>query len=351
VRRHGRRRGAGTARPGQRRRVAGGAARAAGRRAARERQPRAPRAIDGAFTRALSLAGVELHDLDAVAATYGPGLAGSLLVGLGYAKALAWGRGLPFVPVHHLAGHVAACLAEGDGTQTPPEPPYLCLIASGGHTVLFDVPAPGRFERLGGSRDDAAGEAFDKVARLLGLPYPGGPALAALAETGDAEAVVLPRPMARQRGFDFSFSGLKTAVALLLEREPEARAADVAAAFEARVVQSLVDVASRGRPRATGRDTLVVAGGVAANRQPEAGAGGGRRARAPAAVRTHHRQRGDDRAGGRRAAAAPGRARSDARRWPWTRPRTCRSPRGRHAPRRDRRLNARQAPRPHDTAR
>lgn len=236
-------------------------------------------AIDGAFTRALSLAGVELADLDAVAATYGPGLAGSLLVGLGYAKALAWGRGLPFVPVHHLAGHVAACLAEGDGTQTPPEPPYLCLIASGGHTVLFDVPAPGRFERLGGSRDDAAGEAFDKVARLLGLPYPGGPALAALAETGDAEAVVLPRPMARQRGFDFSFSGLKTAVALLLEREPEARAADVAAAFEARVVQSLVDVTSRAS-RATGRDTLVVAGGVAANRSL-------RRALAAADVRVH----------------------------------------------------------------
>jgi len=221
--------------------------------------------IDAVLTGALAEAGVALADVDAVAATYGPGLAGSLLVGLGYAKALAWGRGIPFVPVHHLAGHVAACLAEGDGASAPPEPPYLCLIASGGHTVLFDVPEPGRFRRLGGSRDDAAGEAFDKVARLLGLPYPGGPALAALAEAGDAAAVALPRPMARQQGFDFSFSGLKTAVAMLLERDPDARPADVAAAFQARVVQSLVDVAARAA-RATGRDTLVVAGGVAANR-------------------------------------------------------------------------------------
>ncbi|TVR92967.1 MAG: tRNA (adenosine(37)-N6)-threonylcarbamoyltransferase complex transferase subunit TsaD [Trueperaceae bacterium] len=221
--------------------------------------------IDAVFTRALAEAGVALADLDAVAATYGPGLAGSLLVGLGYAKALAWGRGLPFVGVHHLAGHLAACLAEGDDAGAPPEPPYLCLIASGGHTVLFDVPEPGRFRRLGGSRDDAAGEAFDKVARLLGLPYPGGPALAALAEDGDAAAVALPRPMAQQRGYDFSFSGLKTAVAMLLERDGDARPADVAAAFQARVVQSLVDVATRAA-RATGRDTLVVAGGVAANR-------------------------------------------------------------------------------------
>ncbi len=222
--------------------------------------------IGGVVDRALAEAGIGLSDLDAIAATYGPGLAGSLLVGLGFAKALAWGRGLPFVPVHHLAGHVAACSAEGAGGEAPPAPPYLSLIASGGHTVLFDVPAPGRFERLGGSRDDAAGEAFDKVARLLGLPYPGGPALAALAESGDARALALPRPMARQRGFDFSFSGLKTAVATLLERDPSARPADVAAAFQARVVESLVDVCLRAA-RALDRDTLVVAGGVAANRR------------------------------------------------------------------------------------
>ena len=223
-------------------------------------------AIDAVVVRALEEAAVTLDELDAVAATRGPGLAGALLVGLGYAKALAWGAHTPFVPVHHLAGHVAACGAEHAGSAAPLEPPYLALIASGGHTVLFDVPAPDRIVRLGGSRDDAAGEAFDKVARLLGLPYPGGPALAELADTGDASAVTLPRPMARQHGYDFSFSGLKTAVAILLERQPDARREDVAAAFQERVVESLVDVASRAAD-ATGRRTLVVAGGVAANRR------------------------------------------------------------------------------------
>jgi len=222
-------------------------------------------ALDGVVEQALSVAGVTLSDLDAVAATYGPGLAGALLVGLSYAKTLAWGLGRPFVPVHHLIGHVAACGAESDTVAAPPEPPYLALIASGGHTVLFDVASGGSVVRLGGSRDDAAGEAFDKVARLLGLPYPGGPALAALADRGDPSAVALPRPMARQTGFDFSFSGLKTAVATLLEREPGVEPADVAAAFQARVVGSLVDVASRAA-QATQRTRLVVAGGVAANR-------------------------------------------------------------------------------------
>ncbi len=222
-------------------------------------------AIDGVVAEALRRAGVDQRDLDAVAATRGPGLAGALLVGLSYAKALAWGSALPFVPVHHLEGHVAACLAEEEDAPPPPEPPYLCLIASGGHTVLFDVPEAGRYVHVGGSRDDAAGEAFDKVARLLGLPYPGGPALARLAERGEPDAVPLPRPMARQKGFDFSFSGLKTAVAVLLERRPDVPPADVAAAFQARVVGSLVDVAARAAA-AFGRDTLVVAGGVAANR-------------------------------------------------------------------------------------
>jgi N6-L-threonylcarbamoyladenine synthase len=222
-------------------------------------------AIDAIACRALAEAGVALRDLDAIAATRGPGLAGALLVGLGYAKGLAWGSGVPFIPVHHLEGHVAACRAEAEGRGPPPEPPFLCLIASGGHTVLFDVPAPGDYRRIGGSRDDAAGEAFDKVARLLGLPYPGGPALAALADTGDAEALPLPRPMAGQRGYDFSFSGLKTAVATYLDRHPDAPPADLAAAFQARVVGSLVDVATRAA-RALDRDALVVAGGVAANR-------------------------------------------------------------------------------------
>jgi N6-L-threonylcarbamoyladenine synthase len=232
--------------------------------------------IDAVTQEALREAGVTWDEVDAVAATYGPGLAGSLLVGLHYAKGLAWSRGLPFVPVHHLEGHIAASLVGGDLA-----PPFLCLIASGGHTVLFDVPERGRYERVGGSRDDAAGEAFDKVARLLGLPYPGGPALAALADTGDPTVVPLPVPMRGQRGYDFSFSGLKTAVAVMLERHAAAAAAaaatapleagpalspaDVAAAFQARVVGSLVEVTARAA-RDLGREHVVVAGGVAANR-------------------------------------------------------------------------------------
>ncbi|MBA2666389.1 MAG: tRNA (adenosine(37)-N6)-threonylcarbamoyltransferase complex transferase subunit TsaD [Trueperaceae bacterium] len=216
--------------------------------------------IDEVATRALAEAGIALAEVDAVAATYGPGLVGSLLVGLGYAKGLAWGRGLPFVAVHHLEGHVAASLA-GGGLEAP----YLCLVASGGHTVLFDVATPGDFRRVGGSRDDAAGEAFDKVARLLGLPYPGGPSVASLAERGTVDGVPLPVPMRAQRGYDFSFSGLKTAVAVLLERNPEAMIADVAATFQARVVGSLVDVTRRAAAD-IGRDDVVVAGGVAANR-------------------------------------------------------------------------------------
>jgi N6-L-threonylcarbamoyladenine synthase len=217
--------------------------------------------IDAVVGRALTEAGLAIDDVDAVAATYGPGLAGALLVGLTYAKGLAFGLGVPFAKVHHLEGHVAASVA---GADAGPTPPFLCLIASGGHTVLFDVPAWGTYRPLGRSLDDAAGEAFDKVARLLGLPYPGGPALAALAVEGDPDAVALPVPLARQDGFDFSFSGLKTAVAVRLEREPDLRPADVAAAFERRAVDHLRGVAQRAAA-ALGRSDLVVAGGVAAN--------------------------------------------------------------------------------------
>jgi N6-L-threonylcarbamoyladenine synthase len=215
--------------------------------------------LDAVVERALADAGTRVTELDAVAATYGPGLAGALLVGLTYGKALAIGLGVPFVKVHHLEGHVAASVAGGDVA-----PPFLCLIASGGHTVLFDVPAWGVYRQLGRSRDDAAGEAFDKVARLLGLPYPGGPALAALAGEGDADAVDLPAPLARQEGYDFSFSGLKTAVAVRLERTPDLAPADVAAAFERRAVDHLCSVALRAAAD-LGRGDLVVAGGVAAN--------------------------------------------------------------------------------------
>jgi N6-L-threonylcarbamoyladenine synthase len=191
--------------------------------------------IDAVVARALADAGLAVDEVDAVAATYGPGLAGALLVGLSYAKGLALGLGVPFVKVHHLEGHVAASVGGEGGDPAP----YLCLIASGGHTVLFDVPAEGDYRRLGRSLDDAAGEAFDKVARLLGLGFPGGPALAALAATGDPDAVDLPRPLAGRGGYDLSFSGLKTAVAVRLERDPTLAKADVAAAFERRADRSL----------------------------------------------------------------------------------------------------------------
>jgi len=215
--------------------------------------------LDGVVGRALAEAGMSLTDLDAVAATRGPGLVGALLVGLCYGKALAWGGGLPFIPIHHLEAHVAAAVS---GSQAAP--PFLCLIASGGHTVLYAVRGWDDVEQLGASRDDAAGEAFDKVARLLGLGYPGGPALAALAASGDDRAVPLPHPMEHQAGFDFSFSGLKTAVAIALERDPSLPPEDVAASFERTVVDALVAVTRRAARR-TGLGRLVVAGGVAAN--------------------------------------------------------------------------------------
>jgi len=217
--------------------------------------------IDTVFQQALADAEVTLSEVTHVAATYGPGLIGALLVGLTYAKGLAWARGLPFVPVHHLEGHIASSLTEGDT-----KPPLLCLIASGGHTSLFDVRAWGKYRELGRSRDDAAGEAFDKAARLLGLGYPGGAALSRLAETGDPDAFPFTLPLRGQQGFDFSFSGLKTAVAVLLQKQPDAPKADVAASFERVVVESLVQTTLRAAAGA-GYETLVVAGGVAANRR------------------------------------------------------------------------------------
>ena len=215
--------------------------------------------IDAVVGRALAQAGVGLRDVNAIAATYGPGLSGALLIGLQYGKGLAWGLGVPFVKVHHLAGHVAAAVPAGGVTG-----PYLCLIASGGHTVLFDVVSEGRYEPIGRSLDDAAGEAFDKVARLLGLGFPGGAALSALAARGDPRGVTLPQSLAGRDGYDLSFSGLKTAVATLLERDPSVPPEDVAAAFEERAIGHLVRVATRAA-RDLKRNTLVIAGGVAAN--------------------------------------------------------------------------------------
>ena len=210
--------------------------------------------------RALAEAGVTLADIDLVAATRGPGLVGALLVGLNFARSLAVARGLPFLTVNHLEGHIASSLVDSDLV-----PPFLSLIASGGHTSLFLVNGWGDYRELGRSRDDAAGEAFDKVARQLGLPYPGGAALSKLAESGDAGNVALPEPLRLQQGYEFSFSGLKTAVANVLAKQPDVSHADVAASFQQVVVTSLARTVDRA-VRDTGVELVSVAGGVAANR-------------------------------------------------------------------------------------
>jgi len=202
-----------------------------------------------------------LADVDAVAVTQGPGLIGALLVGLSAAKALAWGRGLPLIPVNHLHGHVASLYLEPD----PLEPPFLCLLASGGHTLLVDVPDHRAFDVLGTTLDDAAGEAFDKGARLLGLGYPGGAEIDRLAREGDPEAFDFP--IARVPGLDFSFSGVKTALLYTvrdLGGELEARKADLAATYQRAIVQALVR-RTREAAEQTGAERIAVVGGVAAN--------------------------------------------------------------------------------------
>jgi N6-L-threonylcarbamoyladenine synthase len=210
---------------------------------------------------ALAEADAALDDVDSVAVTQGPGLIGALLVGLSAAKALAWGRGLPLAPVNHLHGHVASLYLEPE----PLEPPFLCLLASGGHTLLVDVQVHGGFRRLGTTIDDAAGEAFDKGARLLGLGYPGGAEIDRLAREGDPEAFDFP--VARVPGLDFSFSGVKTAL-LYAVRDlgdglPERRA-DLAASYQRAIVRALVQrtVEAAGQ---TGAERVAVVGGVAAN--------------------------------------------------------------------------------------
>jgi N6-L-threonylcarbamoyladenine synthase len=210
----------------------------------------------------LGEAGLGPVDLGGIAYTAGPGLIGALLVGAAVGRSLAYAWGLPAVGVHHLEGHLLAPRLEAE----PPAFPYLALLVSGGHTMLVDVEGVGRYRVLGESLDDAAGEAFDKTAKLLGLPYPGGAKLARLAESGRAGVYAFPRPMLDRPGFDFSFSGLKTAALLALKAagpEPQARA-DLARGFEEAIVETLVAKSARALA-ATGRRVLVVAGGVGAN--------------------------------------------------------------------------------------
>jgi N6-L-threonylcarbamoyladenine synthase len=209
-------------------------------------------------------AGVGLGELDAVAYTEGPGLAGALLVGASIGRALAYALGVPGIGIHHLEGHLLSPLL----AATRPQFPFVALLVSGGHTQLMRVGAVGDYELLGDTLDDAAGEAFDKTAQLLGLGYPGGPALARLAETGQPGRLTLPRPMLTSGDLDFSFSGLKTAVLTLVRQsalDAQGRA-DLAAEFEASVVEVLVAkcLAALGK---TGLSQLVVAGGVGANRR------------------------------------------------------------------------------------
>ncbi len=204
------------------------------------------------------------REVDGIGYTAGPGLAGALLVGASFAHGLAFSLGVPAIGIHHLEGHLLSPLL----SARPPEFPFLALLVSGGHTQLMRVEAVGRYELLGDTQDDAAGEAFDKTAQLLGLGYPGGPALSALAERGKPGRHRLPRPMIAS-GLDFSFSGLKTAVLTVLRNE-QPEPADLARAFVDAVVEVLVAKCVRA-VEATGLTRLVVAGGVGANRQLRAG--------------------------------------------------------------------------------
>ena len=220
--------------------------------------------INQVIEEALKKAGVTLDDLDAVGVTYGPGLVGALLVGVAEAKAIAYAKKLPLVGVHHIEGHVSANYIEHPDL----EPPFLCEIISGGHTHLVIVKDYGTFEILGRTRDDAAGEAFDKVARAIGLGYPGGPKIDRLSKEGNPEAISFPRAHVEEAPYDFSFSGLKSAVLNYLNKcrmtGEKIREADVAASFQQAVVDVLVDTAMRG-VRDFQMSKLAIAGGVASN--------------------------------------------------------------------------------------
>ncbi|KFN49065.1 tRNA (adenosine(37)-N6)-threonylcarbamoyltransferase complex transferase subunit TsaD [Arenimonas composti] len=210
----------------------------------------------------LAEAGLAASDLDGVAYTAGPGLVGALMVGAAAGRALAWALEVPAVGVHHMEGHLLAPLLEDPSLR----PPFVALLVSGGHTQLVEVDGIGAYRLLGETLDDAAGEAFDKTAKLMGLPYPGGPQLAALAETGRPGAFTFSRPMTDRPGLDFSFSGLKTQVLLAWQQSDrsEQTRADIARGFEDAVVETLA-IKCRRALEQTGIHTLVVAGGVGAN--------------------------------------------------------------------------------------
>lgn len=207
-------------------------------------------------------AGIAAKDLDGVAYTAGPGLAGALLVGAGIARSLAYGWDIPAVAVHHMEGHLLAPMLE----DNPPEFPFVALLVSGGHTMLVEVDGIGKYKLLGESLDDAAGEAFDKTAKMLGLSYPGGPAVAKLAEKGEVGRYKFPRPMCDRPGLDFSFSGLKTFTLNTLNKsdKSEQTKADIACAFETAVVETIA-IKCRRALQQTELNRLVIAGGVSAN--------------------------------------------------------------------------------------
>jgi tRNA N6-adenosine threonylcarbamoyltransferase len=243
------------------------------------------RALNPLLDEALERAGIRFDDLDGVAVTVGPGLIGALLVGIAAAKAVALASGAPFVGVNHLEGHIWANFLE----HGPPNPPYVCLVVSGGHTMLVHMPADHRYEVLGQTVDDAAGEAFDKIARFLGLGFPGGPALDRLARNGDPHAIEFPRAMLDSGDYDFSLSGLKTSVPRHVKRERDAGreidAADLAASFQEAIVDVQVSkTIAAARDRGVG--TVLLGGGVVANtrlreRMERAGAEAGIEVRFP----------------------------------------------------------------------
>ena len=220
--------------------------------------------INQVIEEALSEASMSLNDMDAIAVTYGPGLVGALLVGVAEAKAIAYAANKPLVGVHHIEGHIAANYIE----NLDLEPPFMCLVVSGGHTHLVKVLDYDCFEIVGKTRDDAAGEAFDKVARAIGLGYPGGPKIDALAKEGNKEAIAFPRAKVDGNEYDFSFSGLKSAVLNYLNqcemKQIEVNPADVAASFQYAVIDVLTTHAIQAA-KEMGMDKLAVAGGVASN--------------------------------------------------------------------------------------